>query len=294
MKTIPLTFATFALLVAGCLYAPAAHADDRSGRSSGDAHVKSSSRMPAAGQPNRPPNRHFPPNYYLNRPLGSATNAPRGFYRQNLSYDPPPPSEHGHGDGHGHGHGHGHGGPIYLPQPVYYVVPPLFPEDDPLRFDDVRGPDEAVNPDEMGSRRVVIEADNLYLLPPEDRRALQAATEPLAEPAREPRPAPPAAEPSTPSRSAPAGGDTATEPTEPQDVFLSIQPADAVVWLDYEELGRAADLAGQVRLAPGVYFLVVEHDELESQRLFFGVVDQPVDVRVDLTAGEPRRRYRVR
>lgn len=293
MKTTTLTFATLALLSAGFLLPHDAIADhrskDRSTRHAADSNQKSATRMPAPGQANRQPNRHFPPNYYLNRPMGSATPTPRGFYRDNLSYNPPTDAE-----GHGHGRGH-HGGQIYLPQPRYVVVPPLFPEDDPLEFGGVRGPDEAVEPDELGSRTqpVVIEADNLYMVPPGRERYDESyAREPevpvrnpntaLSHHGRVPTQAPADERPEPPA------------PTTPQEVTLRIEPADAVVWLDDEELGLAGELLELVHLEPGVYLLEVEHDDLEPQRLFFGVVDQPVDVRVDLEADEPRRRYRVR
>ena len=291
MKTITLTFASFALFSAGFstafLEPTAAVAGDRHHKTStrtSPPHQTGQAQLPAAGQPNRQPNRHFPQNYYLNRPMGSATNAPRGYYRDNLSYDPPR-----HGDGH-------HGRRVYVPQPVYYVVPPLFPDDgDSLSFGDVRGPDQAVDPDALGtsSRPVVIEADNIYVVSPDDRNSYEAADD------RARRPSAPIDRPvghygNVPTQSPDPAPIESPQPEEPQVVSLSVQPADAVVWLDDEELGLAGELAGSVVLEPGVYLLEVEHDALEDQRLFFGVVDQPVDVRVDLTAVEPRRRYRVR
>lgn len=296
MKTITLTFASFALLSAGFstgFLDPAAAV-------AGDRHQKSSTRtapahqagaeMPAAGQANRQPNRHFPPNYYLNRPLGSATNTPRGYYRDQLSYDPPPQGEPGSER------------TVYVPQPVYYVVPPLFPEDgEPLSFGDVRGPDQAVDPDQLGaasSRPVVIEADNIYVVPPDDPR-LDRTPRHAADDYRARAPAAPIERPvgnygNVPTQALDPAPAEPAQPEDPHLVSLSIQPADAVVWLDDEELGLAGELAGSVVLEPGVYLLEVEHDELDDQRLFFGVVDQGVDVRVDLTADVPRRRYRVR
>ncbi|MDA8017073.1 MAG: hypothetical protein MPN21_06440 [Thermoanaerobaculia bacterium] len=286
MKTIMLPFAILTLLGSGFTSpTPALGQGDnvRSSTKRAPQHTpprRADTQLPAAGTPNRQPNRHFPPNYYLKRPLGSATNTPRGFYNHHLSHD---------GSVH-------NPGPVYLAPPVYYVAPPLFPD----RFDyhHVSGPEEAVNPTELGAgnaRPVIVEADEVYVVPPESARpdTRDRSYEYGAEPyAYEP-----------PPRDRRGGGRSPSRvdqvhkprpPRQPQTVTLQIEPADAVVWLDDEPLGPAGEVAESIVLEPGVYLLEVEHGELEPQRLFFGVVDQAVDVRVDLRVDEPRRRYRVR
>ncbi|MEL7059922.1 MAG: hypothetical protein AAGN46_07850 [Acidobacteriota bacterium] len=83
------------------------------------------------------------------------------------------------------------------------------------------------------------------------------------------------------------------QPTEPQRVTFELTPADATVWLDGERLGSARTL-DSLSLAPGVYILEIEHPNLSSQRLVFGISDEPVQVAIDLAADRPSRRTRVR
>ena len=81
--------------------------------------------------------------------------------------------------------------------------------------------------------------------------------------------------------------------TDPQPVSVSVQPADALVFLDGELMGTAGSLS-QLDLPPGVYVLEVEHGEMAGQRLVFGVDEEPLSVAVDLTADRPSRRSRVK
>ncbi|MEM9558437.1 MAG: hypothetical protein AAGC60_29565 [Acidobacteriota bacterium] len=82
--------------------------------------------------------------------------------------------------------------------------------------------------------------------------------------------------------------------TDPQALRLQITPADAVVHLDDEPLGAAADLPASLQLEPGVYVLEVSHSALPPQRLVFGVADEAISIAVDLAADRPSRRARVR
>lgn len=286
-----------ALLLFGLSLPDAASADDRSRserRASERSHEASAHKQPAPhrtsrtdrdfpapGTANRQPNRHFPRDYYLNRPGGSALNAPPGYYRDNLSYDPPPRHRRGR-DGHGQA-------PVHAPAyaPTYVVVPPLFPHDgysEPLAIGPTRGPEDAVEP-------LDLQADDPYGREPVREPARYAPRQPASVHAPDPIVYEVPNRAPAPHPTAPAEPD---KPKAPQPIHLDIVPADAAVWLDDEYLGRASELTASVVLQPGVYLLEVEHEDLPDERLFFGVVDQPVDVRVDLGATEPRRRYRVR
>jgi hypothetical protein len=224
---------------------------------------------------------HFPPNYHLLRPMGSAANVRRGFYDQNMSA-PQETSPDGH---HRPGrHRHPAPGP-----PLVVIVAPGDPyqptNDDAFAVGRTRGPEEASDP-VTAPRAEFLEVDAATPARDAHRQLAEprAALPPPARPA--PRPAPLAPLDVVPP--------PAARPTEPQDVTLRVVPADATVWLDDEFLGPATELDPTVRLAPGVHILEVEHDTLPRQRLFFGVVDQPVEVSIDLAATRASRRTRVR
>ena len=208
------------------------------------------------------------PNRYLLPPagLGSAANAPPGFYRQ---LDSPRATHRPRGGG--------RRAPVYVPVPyVVYVEPPAL----------------AVSP-------VQYEAP-----PPRDIAPRYAETPPQA-PAPQPvyivQPSPsPAAAPPV-RQSAPR--ESVSSPAEPKnrdpvEVRFSIRPAAASVYLDDEPIGTGDELMSRetaMRLRPGVHVLEVVHPEYPTQRLVFGASSaDPIEVQIDLTTERAGRRSRIR
>lgn len=197
--------------------------------------------------------------------LGSATNAPPGFYRRHLSV--PVPKAHPPVPGH-------HPAPIYVPYPYpVYVTPPEY----------------ALSPSQVGApppQDVLPQETIRPSAAPQPVYVIQAPAAPAAP--RAPAPSPPVA----------AAPPPAPRSTEPAPVRFSIAPADAEVYLDDEFLGTGAELGAREQpllLRPGVYVLEVTHPDLRDQRLVFGFrSDEATDVRIDLTAERPRRRSRIR
>lgn len=205
--------------------------------------------------------------------LGSAANAPPGFYRRNLSV--PEPQFHHPAPGH-------HAVPVYIPYPVYVTPPELA-----LSPSQVGAPPPQ---DALLSQPVPQESFRPSSAPPQPIYIIQppaaAAPEPPPVPAY---PAPQASSPPPPP---------APVSTEPAPIRFTIRPPDAEVYLDDEFLGTGADLTGRTQplmLRPGVYVLEVLHADLRGQRLVFGFRSgEATDVQVDLHADRPRQRSRIR
>ncbi|MEO1083767.1 MAG: PEGA domain-containing protein, partial [Acidobacteriota bacterium] len=212
-------------------------------------------------------------NRRLLSPLGSAANVRRGWYRQNLSQ----PVHQGpvQGPVHGHGGFGGYGG-YGVPYVVYVNPAPSEP----------RVVDETPPP--------AYEPPPIFIVQPD--QVPDYATPVRARPY--PSPSAPTLEPSVPQDVAPREPRQPRQPerprsTDPQPVTIRVNPADAQVYVDGELMGAAADLAS-LDLRPGVYVVEVEHPEFGSQRLVFGVDDEPLSVAVDLLADRPSRRSRVK
>ena len=237
-----------------------------------DHNRRGSGSQPGANRSTRSvPGTVHQPNRYLLPPagLGSAANAPPGFYRQ---LDAPPATHRPRGAG------RRGAGPVYVPVPyVVYVEPPEL----------------AVSP-------VQYEPP-----PPRDDRPRYVPA-PAQAPAPQPvyivQPSPAAAPPAPPVRqSAPETRDqppAAPKSREPVDVTFSIRPAAATVYLDDEPLGTGDELMrrdGAMRLRPGVHVLEVVHPEYDTQRLVFGLSSaDPIEVQIDLTTERAGRRSRIR
>lgn len=250
------------LALSGLLLAASSLAQSHSrsvGGSQGSPHRLGSHSVTRPHQPSR----LLPP-----AGLGSATNAPPGFYRRHLSVPEPriPPPAPGH-----------HPAPIYVPYPyLVYVTPPEY----------------ALSPSQVGAplpQDVLPQETIRPSAAPQPVYVIQPPATPAA--ARPPAPSPPAAAVPPPPPPAPRS-------TEPAPVRFSVDPGDAEVYLDDEFLGTGAALAAREQpllLRPGVYVLEVTHPDLRDQRLVFGFrSDEATDVRIDLTADRPRQRSRIR
>ncbi len=89
--------------------------------------------------------------------------------------------------------------------------------------------------------------------------------------------------------------DRERRPKAPGELFLSILPMDAEVFLDDRFLGTGADLGDLGReVSAGVHVLDVVHADHRRERLFFGVPDGgTAAVEVDLADTNSRRRSRL-
>lgn len=84
--------------------------------------------------------------------------------------------------------------------------------------------------------------------------------------------------------------------TAPGRLRITIQPADAEVFLDDRLLTSIGDTAGGlgVAAAPGIHVLEITHPEHDAERLVFAVdPEQTVAIAIDLRETKPRRRTRI-
>ncbi len=228
--------------------ATAQHTNRRSATSRPDAHRTSRSVPGTVHQPNR----------YLTPPagLGSATNAPPGFYRQ---LDAPRRPA-------GRAPGTTHRRPVYVPY-VVYAAPPAY----------------AMSP------RQVEPPPPQYTPPP-------PAPPPQIYIVQQPPPAPVPAPPAPAPRSErPAPPPRSREPVavsfsiRPADAAVDLDGEPLGTGAELAARGTA------MRLRPGVYVLEVVHPEYPPQRLVFGISSaDPIEVAVDLTAERVGRRSRIR
>ncbi len=243
-------------------------ANGRSTASSGVSNQRGSHSRPAPRQ--QPPSRLLPP-----AGLGSAANAPPGFYSRNLSVPEVGPS-HRHGPV-----------PVYVPYPYpVYVLPPEL----------AVSPSQVIAPSAQDVQRI---SAPRYAPRGAARRvtAPPARTQPvivIQQPAAAPQPARIPA----PTRERAPSPPPEPRSREPAAVRFSIAPPEARVYLDDELLGTGAELNGRrlaMMLRPGVYVLEVAHPDYRLQRLVFGVqAEEPMEVAIDLTAERIGRRSRIR
>lgn len=200
--------------------------------------------------------------------LGSAANVSPGWYARNLSQ---PVVE---GGSLGHLPYFQPLVPLHLSQIVVVQQPaPLIVEAPPPQV-------------------VVVERDP----PREERRLVPSRPERWeSEPARDRW----ANERAAPRRAQPPPTPPAPRFEIPQRFTLRVAPADAMIYLDDERLGRGGEIVPllerePLHLEPGVHVLEVSHPDLPSQRLVFGIADEPVSITVDLAADRPSRRALVR
>lgn len=241
-------------------------ANSRSATSSGVSNQRGSHGSPAPRQ--QPPSRLLPP-----AGLGSAANAPPGFYSRNLSVPEAGPAHH-RGPA-----------PAYVPYPYpIYVLPPEL----------AVSPSQVIAPSAQDVQRI---SAPRYAPPEGGRRmTLPPASQPVIVIQQ------PAAAPRQPARTPPPPREPAPPPPprskEPAAVSFSIAPAEARVYLDDELLGTGTELNGSrqaMMLRPGVHVLEVEHPDYRLQRLVFGVqAEEPMEVAIDLTAERVGRRSRIR
>ncbi len=251
--TLPLAVRLAALLgLLGWLVAAAAPAERgnrRSVSSKADTSHRSSRSVPGTvHQPNR----------YLLPPagLGSATNAPPGFYRQ---LDAPRRAP-------GRAPRTTHRAPVYVPY-VVYAAPPTY----------VMSPPQVEPPPPQ------------YTAPP------PPAPPPQIYVVQQPAAAPPAPAPEPPPSERPVPPPRSREPVavsfsiRPADAAVDL---DGERLGTGSELAARPEA---MRLRPGVYVLEVEHPEYPPQRLVFGVsTPDPIVVTVDLTTDRVGRRSRIR
>lgn len=108
------------------------------------------------------------------------------------------------------------------------------------------------------------------------------------------QPAPPPPPPVAPPPPPPPRTPPPPVATAPGNAVLSIQPADAEVYLNNISLGDSGRQGEKLLLDAGVYVLEVEHPDYRPQRLIFSPVEhETIYIRVDLTEDRPNRRASV-
>ena len=231
-------------------------------------------------------------NRHLVSPLGSATNVNPNLYLElgyqaghPTVYTAPPEYRQQHRQQHrqhrGDRRGHGYRRPYVVYINEDSIEPPIYGEPDygesdygeshgDLDFDDgYAGPQPIYIVNQQPAPQVI--------------HVPAPAPQPLPTVERSYEPPPQTREPSRPRS------------TEPQEVSIRVEPADAEIYLDDELLGTGATVMSSLSsLAPGIYVLEISQPDFSPQRLVFGVSTDPVAIFIDLTADRPSRRARVK
>lgn len=275
-----LAFFCLALLL---FSAAAAFADRRGTGKRRGSQVRSSTSVTA---PRQLPQAQIPRRLLPPAGLGSAANVGPNFYRQ---LDAP-----------------AHGGGV-VPN-VVYVYPQYVPYNTaPPVFDNSGTPSSGVNPGEpiyatappnpSQPQPIYIERESSNTAGSRGQGQDPQPVYIVERPAPD-RVAPPAPASPPPVPPAPVAPKAPPKPKVASAVVFSIQPEDAKVFLDNDPMGSALDVNGREDgwiLDPGVHVLEVEHPDLKTQRLVFGVGSgDPMEILVDLTADTPQRRSRIR